>query len=739
MSVRLLTVIFLALIPSVSTSATDTLKPRISFVNDVIPVLTRAGCNQGACHGAAAGKNGFRLSLRGYAPELDFASIAREASGRRVSRLHPERSLLLRKPLMEVAHRGGPALRRNSVEHRTLLAWLAQGAPGPNSAEPRVVALEALPRSAALSPKSSHQLRVLARFSDGSTRNVTHWARFDSNDMDVATASPGGRVTMTGVGETAITVSYQDKVSVATVAVPYPNKIASGAYDRLPRSNFIDTLVYAKLRSLRLWPSRISTEGDFIRRIHLDLTGRLPSPGEVQEFLADKASRKRDRLVERLIASPEFVDFWAYRLSDLFRVSRLALKDKGMWAYYSWIQESVRVNKPWSQMVREVLTATGNTFLDGPTNYYRNALKPEELTENFSQGFLGIRVGCARCHNHPMEKWTQNDYFGMANLFARVKNKVESRIWIDEEMTVFNAAEGDIEQPRLGRPLPARPLAGPAMPANSDKDRRAFLADWLVSPESYYFPRSIVNRIWAHFMGRGLVEPVDDLRETNPPSNPALFDALAADFVKKGYDLRHLIRTIVTSRTYQLSSEAIPENRSDDLHYSRYFVRRLSAEQVLDAISQVTGHRETFQGIPAGYRALQLPDTSVKSEFMDSFGRPARQITCECERVQEPNTSQALMLISNEALNTKVGANGGTIDQLIKAGKTDGEIFDALYWTALGRPPKQAERITGLGAIRRAHTSILATERSFPSEDRRRAFEDLLWVLINSKEFLFNH
>ena len=717
----------------------DTSSRPVSFTNDVIPVFTRAGCNQGSCHGAAAGKNGFRLSLRGYAPELDYASIMREASGRRIDRRNRERSLLLRKPLLEVPHRGGPAIKRDSVEHRILSRWLAEGMRGPDSKDAKVVSLEARPKASVLAPGSSHRLKVVARFSDGTARDVTHWAHFDTNNVDVASAESGGRVRMTGIGETAITVSYQDKVAVATVAVPYPNRIDSKSYEKLPRANYIDELVYSKLRALNLFPSMQCGDGEFIRRVHLDLTGTLPAAEAVKAFAADSDPNKRAKLVDRLMASPQFVDFWAYRFSDLFRVSRLALKDKGMWAYYGWIHDSVRANKPWDKMVRELLTATGNTFIDGPTNYYRNALKPEELTENFSQGFLGIRVGCARCHNHPMERWTQNDYYGMASIFARLKKKTEDRIWIDEEMTVYNASEGEIEQPRLGRPLAARPLAGPEIPKGYDGDRRAFLADFLVSPKSTYFPRSIVNRIWAHFMGRGLVEPVDDLRETNPPSNEPLFDALASSFAKSGYDIRRLIRTIVNSRTYQASSAATELNKLDDRHYTRYFVRRLSAEQILDAVSQVTGDAERFQGIPAGFRALQLPDTSVKSEFMDSFGRPARQITCECERSQEPNTSQALLLISNDALNRKVSAESGTVATLMKEGKPDSEILDFLYWSVFGRAPKTAERAVSLGAIRRAYVSVGDRPSADSALLRRKAFEDLLWALINSKEFLFNH
>ena len=722
----------------------------VSFVNDVIPALTRAGCNQGACHGAAAGKNGFKLSLRGFAPEWDHAAITRQARGRRINTLQPERSLLLQKPLLDVPHIGGKALQRGSAEVGILMRWLAQGAPGPQPRDPHVTALKVTRPVQSLAPGAKLQLRVKAVFSNGSVRDVTHWTRFETNDENVATVVPDGLVRITGVGQAAIMVGYQDKVAVARVLVPYPNSLDPKSFARLPRANFIDSLVYSNLAALRLPVSPPAGDLEFIRRVTLDLTGALPTPAEARAYAADRDPNKREKLVDALFARPAFIDFWTYKWSDLLRVNRGTLKDKGMWAYYSYIHDSVRDNKPWNVMAREVLTARGNTFLDGPANYFRTALKPEELAENVSQGFLGIRVQCAKCHNHPLEKWTQNEYYGMANIFARVKFKADLGIYVNDEMTVYNTSSGDIVQPRLGRPVPPKPLGGPTLALDSTRERRAFFAEWLTRPDNWYFTHSLVNRVWAHFMGRGLVEPVDDLRETNPASNPALFDALAKDFVQHGFDLRHLMRRIVTSRVYQLSSAAVPQNARDDRYYSHFLVRRMTAEQLLDALCQVTRQPETFPGMPPGYRAVQLPDTHVKSDFMDLLGRPPRQITCECERSQEPNMAQALLFINGDLINRKVTADGGLADRLVKSGKTDGEILDELYWAAFGRPPRPAERQANLSTLAKtlaATTNAPAPAAQTPKPEpeaqkdalRRRFFEDLLWVLLNSKEFLFNH
>jgi hypothetical protein len=728
----------------------------VSFVNDVIPVLTRAGCNMGTCHGAAVGKNGFKLSLRGFAPELDFVALTRQYQGRRVNVLKPDQSLLLQKPLMEIPHLGGKALRRGTSEYSILSRWIAAGTPGPDPRDPHVTALHVNPPNKSLAPQARLQLRVEAVFSDGTVRDVTHWTRFASNDENVATVVPSGLVTIDGVGQTAIMVGYQDKVAVARVQVPFPNKIDPALYSKLPRANYIDDKVYAKLAALRLTPSGTASDLEYIRRVTLDLTGALPTPAEARAFAAAKNPQKRAALVDTLMARPEFTDFWAYKWSDLLRVNRGTLKDKGMWAYYSYIHDAVRDNKGWDVMAREVLTAHGNTFLDGPANYFRTALKPEELAENVSQGFLGIRMQCAKCHNHPLEKWTQNEYYGMAQIFSRVKYKADLAIYANDEMTVYNVSTGDLIQPRLGRPVPPKPLGGPELALTSTEDRRVFFTNWLTRPDNWYFTHSIVNRVWAHFMGRGLVEPVDDMRETNPASNPELFDALADDFVKHKFDLRHLMRRIVTSRAYQISSAATPLNAKDDKYFSHFLVRRMTAEELLDALSQVTGRPEEFPGMPAGVRASQLPDTHVKSDFMDVLGRPARVITCECERSQEPNMAQALLFINGDLLNRKVTADDGLVDRLVKAGKSDPEILDQLYWSTCGRAPRPEERSANLNALHQALAAPPAAVTPAPLPNapatadpkvqkaqheaaRRRAFEDMLWVLVNSKEFLFNH
>ncbi len=767
----------------------DTRKPivqkPVSFINDVVPILTRAGCNAGACHGAAAGKGGFKLSLRGYAPEIDFDAIARLGRGRRINLAVPEQSLVLRKPLLELPHRGGMAIQRGSVEYDILSRWLKQGAPAPDFRDAHVVGLRVTPSIQSLSPHANTQLHVEAQFSNGTHRDVTHWTRFVTNDENVATAAPNGKVAVVGCGQTSIMIGYQDRVAVATILVPYPNKIDPKAYSVLPRTNYIDKAVYARLAALRLFPGKSAGDLEYVRRVTLDLTGALPTHAEARAFAEEKDPNKREKLVDALIAQPEFIDFWTYKWSDLLRVNRGTLKDKGMWAYYSYIHDAVRDNKGWDQITREVLTSRGNTFLDGPSNYFRTALKPEELAENISQGFMGIRVQCAKCHNHPLEKWTQNEYYGMANIFARTKYKADLSIYVNDEMTVYNTTTGDLIQPRLGKPVPAKPLGGPELALNSNRERRTFFTDWLTRPDNWYFSHSIVNRVWAHFMGKGLVEPVDDLRETNPASNPELFDALAGDFVKHKFDLRHLIRQIVTSKVYQLSSAATPLNARDDRYYSHFLVRRMTAEELLDALSEVTGNPEEFPGMPPGIRAIQLPDTKVKSDFMDILGRPPRVITCECERSQEPNMAQALLFINGELINRKVSADGGLVDRLIKSGKSDPEILDELYWSALGRSPQPAERQSSLASIRKAFivptppaaTTPIAlakpvTRGAAPSSaqtvgsikqvastpapsaaaamagpdakalataTRRHAFEDMFWVLLNSKEFLFNH
>lgn len=708
---------------------------QISFVNDVVPALTRAGCNQGSCHGAAAGKNGFKLSLRGYAPELDYLAITRDRGGRRICTSASDTSLLLRKPLLLVPHGGGRVLDASRPEYAILRRWIASGAPGPSPHDPALVHLTVEPGALVVEPGQAQHIRVLARFSDGSTRDATYWARYSSNDENVVTTAPNGSVMVVGHGETVVPVAYQSLVSFARFTSPFANAAAPGLYAHLPRSGYVDDLVYAKLRAMRLVPSPPAPPAAFVRRLYLDLIGTLPAPEEVRAFAADSAPGERERLVDRLMARPEFADYWTYILCDLLRVNRGALKDKGMWAFYAWVHRCVVENRPWTAMTNEILTSTGDTFRTGAANYFRTARTATELAENVSQGFLGVRIQCAKCHNHPLERWTQNAYYGMANLFARVGRKVDDAPWVNESMVVYNEASGDVLQPRLGRPVPPEPLGGAPMPPGDIEDRRAYLAAWMTSPKNWLFSHAIVNRIWAHFMGRGLVEPVDDLRETNPATNPALFDRLTRDFVSHGFDLRYLMRRIVTSEVYGLSSTARPLNRQDDHFYSRYYVRRLAAEPLLDALSAMTGEPEQFAGMPGGTRAIDLPDTHVASAFLDGFGRPARQITCECERDSHPDLAQALLFLNSETVNRKVTADGGIVDRLIASGAGDAGVLDALYCRAFGRPPTAAERKAELSALR----SREAAQTAQSALIRRQAFQDLLWALVNSKEFLFNH
>ena len=667
-----------------------------SFSNHVQSVLTKAGCNAGACHGAAAGKNGFRLTLRAYDDDLDYERLIHESGGRRIQKTDPGNSLVLKKATLTVPHAGGMRFKPGSLEYRVIADWIAAGMPGPFEKEAKLDRLEVTPPERILAEKASQQLVVRAHFTDGHVEDVTHWARYTSNEESIATVDAGGVVSTPGVGETAIAVSYLDKVTFARVTVPFPNNVSAANYKSAPRANYIDNLVLAQLQKLRILPSQIASDEEFLRRVYLDTIGTLPSSAEVREFLLDGRGDKRTRVIDALLERPEYVSYWTYKWGDLLRVNRETLTEKGMWTMYAWIQDNVAQNRPWDEMVREVVTANGSNFSYGPSNFYRIGRSPEDLTETVSQAFLGIRVQCARCHNHPFEKWTQADYYKFANLLSRVNRKPGDN---PADLQITTAATGEISFPKTGKPLPPAPYDGQPMATDSKDDRRVYLADWLTSPKNTYFVRSIVNRVWRHYMGRGLVEPVDDLRATNPASNEPLMEALCKDLVDHKFDLKHLQRQILLSKTYQLTSRPRPENKKDDRQYSRYFVRRLTAEQLLDAVCRVTEQPEKFPGLPAGYRAIQLPDTKVANYFLDVFGRPPRQITCDCERAQEPNMAQALHLINGAGVNQKISANGGFVDKLLKTNKKDPEIVEEMYLTCFGRFPTKQEQEAALEAI----------------------------------------
>ena len=720
-----------------STAALAATNTAWSFRNNVQPVLAKAGCNAGACHGAAAGQGGFKLSLRGYDDEGDWRSITRSALGRRIVLSDPARSLLLLKPTGAVPHKGGTKFDVGSLEYKILTEWIAAGAPGPAAADARITKLEVSPDHVTLKPGDQRQLTVKATFSDNSVQDVTRWVKYADANATVTTADESGNVKVNGYGEGAITAWYLSRIAIATVTAPYTNTVAEEVFAKAPRRNFIDEEVLLKLRELNLPPSPRCTDEEFIRRAFLDTIGTLPTAEEVREFLASRSPDKRDALINLLLARPEFVDYWSYRWSDLLLVNSERLRPAAMWSYYNWIRNNVAANTPWDRFVRELVTARGSTLENGAANFYALHDDPPNMAETTSQAFLGMSINCAKCHNHPMEKWTNDEYFGFANLFARVRSKVGAG---DGEKIIFAASDGNINQPLTGRPQKPKPLDGHAMPIDDPSDRREAMAAWLTSRDNAYFSRAIVNRLWANFFGVGLVEKVDDLRITNPASNEKLLGAAARYLADQKFDLKALMRSMLQSETYQRSSVALPGNAADQRFFSRYYPRRLMAEVLLDAYSQVSAVPTEFRldlrnqnrGIgeryPAGLRALQLPDTRAFSYFLETFGRPDRVKTCECERTAEPSMSQALHITNGDTVNKKLAAKDNALSRLLAGRFTDKELVEEMFLSCLARRPTAAEEKKFLKAL-----------QSTKDAERRLVVEDLHWALLSSREFLFNH
>ncbi len=697
----------------------------ITFRNHVESVLTKAGCNMGACHGAAAGKNGFNLSLRAYNPEADYLAITRNAFGRRIVPSDPGRSLILLKPTGAVPHKGGKRFEVDSPEYRVLANWVAAGAPGPKDNDPVMTKLEVVPAAVTLHPDATQQISVRAHFSDGRVEDVTRWAKFTSANESVANVNDTGLAKVTGHGEGAVSAWYLSQLAIATLTVPFDQKIAPEVFSQAPRKNFIDEQVLAKLEELNLPPSPACGDTDFIRRAFLDTIGLLPTPAEVRDFLASTSPTKRDDLIEKLLNRPEFVDYWTYKWSDLLLVNSAKLNTRAVRAYYLWIREQVELNTPWDKFVRAVVTAQGSTLENGAANFFVLHDDPRTMAETTTVAFMGMSVGCAKCHNHPMEKWTNDDYYALANLFARVRAKNGSA---DGERILVSAQAGDLIQPRTGKPQRPRPLDGVPREIDDSSDRRQHLADWLVSPENPYFTKAIVNRVWANFFGVGLVEKVDDLRVTNPASNEKLFSAAAKFLVDQHYDLKALMRAILQSATYQRGSKPLPENAADSRFYSRYYPRRLMAEVLLDATSQATGAPTKFDGYPEGWRALQLADSSVNSYFLKSFGRPDRIQTCECERTAEPSVAQVLHMANGTTLNQKLEAKSGRIERIVEEKWPADKIVEEAFLATLSHYPSDEEK-----------AKLVKVLEGAADKDKRPAIEDVFWALLSSKEFLFNH
>ena len=718
---------FVFLFVATSARADDPPPQHWSFRNHVQPVLAKFGCSSGACHGAAAGQNGFRLSLRGYDDLGDWRSLTRGALGRRIIPQDPSASLLVQKPTGAVPHKGGAKFGPDSLEFRVLAEWIADGAPGPKEDDPRIVKIEVVPPQVTLKAGAEHQMVVKAHFTDGSVHDVTRWVKYTAADTSVATVDDAtGKVKVVGPGEGAITAWYLSKIAIATVTSPYPNQVTPETFANAPRRNFIDELVLEKLQRLNLPPSPAAADHEFLRRAFIDTVGVLPTPEETKQFLADPSPDKRDRLIESLLNRPEFVDYWTYKWADLLLVSSKTLQPATMWSYYQWVRNHVALNTPWDRLARELVTARGSTSENGGAAFFALHDDPTEMSETVTQTFMGTSINCAKCHNHPMEKWTNDQYYAMANLFSRVRSKNGSAAG---EVIVFPAADGELAQPLTGRPQAPKPLEGSPLPANFSGDRREHLADWLCSPTNPYFSRAIVNRVWGNFMGAGLVEAVDDMRETNPPSNEKLMAALANHLVKSNFDLKALMRAILQSQTYQRSSTPVTGNEKDTRFYSHYYPRRLMAEVMLDAFSAVTAAPTAFKDMPPGWRALQLPDSNVESYFLESFGRAERKLTCECERTEEPSMAQVLHIANGDTVNQKLKQPNNRLDKLLGEGADDGRIVDEAYVAALCRLPAEAEKKEIL--------ALLSAAKDDPKL-RREMIEDVYWSVLSSKEFLFN-
>ncbi len=715
----------------VAVTVKDYTKPQpISFRHQMIAALNVGGCNMGACHGTPSGKNGFRLSLRGYDPAADYLQLTRDVLGRRTDRLDPEASLIMQKALGRIPHEGGPRFPAGSLPAQIFKGWLTEGLRDDPANLPALAAIEILPGARVLhQPARWQQLAVLAHFADGSVRDVTRLTVFSSSDTAVAAVTTNGLVEFQQTGEAAILCRYLDELQA--VRLTYLEPRPGFQWSNPPENNYIDKHVFAKLRMLGIPPSDLCSDQEFVRRVYLDLCGVLPTAAETRAFLADAKPNKRAPLIDALLERPEYADFWTLKWSDVLRSNRKVIQEKGVHVFQHWLHERISRNTPFDEVVRELLTANGSTFANPPANYYRIARDPQNLAETTAQLFFGIRMQCAKCHNHPFERWTQDDYYSMAAFFARVKQRKDpaqpgAGPKVAGAEVIYSDRTGEVVQPRTGKVMPPKFMGGSVAQVPPGKDRRQVLADWLTGSSNPFFARSVANRVWFHLTGRGIVDPVDDFRDSNPSANDALLDALAQDFVASKFDLKHLIRVILNSRTYQLSTQANDFNKDDNKYFSHAVTRLLSAEQLLDAVCTSTDVPEKYPGLPLGTRAVQLPDGEVNHVFLKTFGQPGRELACECEREGDSNLAQALQLINGPTINEKLRNPNNRIGKLLAKNTPDQEILNELYLTTLSRLPVEGEVKASLEHVRKA-------------PDRRKAWEDVHWALLNSKEFLFRH
>jgi hypothetical protein len=698
----------------------------INFPNQIVPIFTKLGCNSGGCHGKASGQNGFKLGLLGFEPTLDYEALVKEARGRRLFPAAPDRSLLLVKATGQVPHGGGKRMDAGNHEYNLIRRWIITGMPYGKPDDPVVAKITVNPPHRLLPRGGQQQITVTAHYSDGSNEDVTRHAQYESNETDIAVVDSGGLVkSLDSSGEAAVMARYQGTVAVFRATVPLGKPIAQ--YPDFPPKNFIDQHTLAKWKQLGIVPSELASDSEFIRRAMIDICGTPPTPAEVQAFLADNDPNKRDKLIDQLLEREEYADYFTLKWADILRVKRRGnpLLRRSTYGFSRWIKEQLLLDTPYDQFVRSVLAAQGDVNINPPVGWYREIRTPEAAVDDAAQVFLGLRIQCARCHHHPFEKWSQDDYYGFAAFFARVGRKPDPEN-PQGDQRIFALRSGEINHPKTSKPMKPKGLDGPELDVPADQDRRQHLADWLGDTANPFFARAACNRMWTHFFSRGIVNPEDDMRVTNPPSNPELLDALAKDFIEHKYSIKHLIRTICKSRTYQLSSIPNEFNKHDKQNYARYYPKRMQAEVMHDAIVAVTGSPTSFGGLPAGTRAIALPDESSATYFLTVFGKPQRESACECERVGQANLAQSLHLLNSNEIQGKISGGTRVNAWMADQAKTDSDKLTELWLACFARTPTADEM-------------ELATKHIEAKKDKKKeAYEDIMWALINTKEFLFN-
>ncbi len=695
----------------------------VSFNLDVMPVFLKAGCNTGSCHGSARGQDRFMLSLFGYDAKGDHHRITREQGTRRINLAIPEESMLVEKAIAAVPHTGGKLFEKNSDHWHTLVNWLKRGAPEDPKDIAKPTDLELLPKSLLLEGKGAkQQMVVIAHYSDGTTRDVTSLSVFQSNNDVSANVDKNGIVTAEKRGEAFITARF-DVFTKGTQAIIIPEDLQ---YKKpsLSTNNYIDELVHDKLHKLRIYPSELCSDEVFLRRVYLDVAGAVPDAETTAKFLKDSNANKRELVIDQLLDRKEFTDMWVMKFAELLQIrtdDNNGVSYKSTLLYFNWIKDRIASNMPMDQIVRELLTAKGGTFVSPATNYYQIERDNLKITENVAQVFMGMRIQCAQCHDHPFDQWTQDDYYSFASFFSQVGRK---RGADPRESIIYNRNSGEINHPIHKKPMPPKFLGGETPEIKKGTDRRKVLADWLASPDNPFFARNLANIVWSHFFGQGIIEPVDDVRISNPPSNPELLDKLASQFTEYNYDFKKLVRDVCNSRAYQLSTRTNPSNEDDLRNFARAQLRRMRAEVLLDVISQVTQTKNKFQGLPLGARALQIADGRFSNYFLTTFGRATRETVCSCEVVMEPNMSQALHLLNGDVTNSRIN-QGKVVQTMLKDGKSAASIIDDLYLRCYSRLPRENEK-----------SNLLA---SIDSENPTESLTDIFWALLNSKEFIFNH